>query len=234
MQPGKEILDELRGLSSYLATVNRVVPFTVPDGYFDRIPAAMLQGVLAADSDMDITLSAARTNPYQVPQGYFDALSDSVLSLVLEEKELSFLPKASIIAVPEGYFDTLPQRMLAAAKAEEKPATKVIPLGNTLWKNLRWAAAAGLIAGIGFGGYRMMRPNVATHVTATASVEQRLAQMPDATINHYIQQNIDDFDGDMIASVVVKNETKTPVTKDQLTNKEIIDYLDETGWETSL
>lgn len=232
MQPGKEILDELKGLSGYLASLNRVVPFATPEGYFDALPAAMTEGAAAAHSDADIALPViARQMPYQVPAGYFDMLPNGVLNSIKDDTEVDFLPKANIFAAPAGYFDKLPERMLAAAKQDERPATKTIPLGNTLWKNLRWAAAAILIAGLGFGGYKMMQPD--TSVKPTASVEQRLAKVPDATLNKYIQQNIDDFDGDMIASYVADNGSKA-ITADQLTDQEIINYLDETGWETSL
>jgi hypothetical protein len=241
MQPGKEILDELKELSSYLATLNRVVPFAVPEGYFEGNSQLLLQGVIAANSEHDLQLSVInKTNPYQLPQGYFETLSAKMLSAVTRQNAASLLlPKVNAQEAPEGYFDQLPVRMLAAVKQEqeekaevEAPATtKVIPLGNNIWKSVRWAAAAILVAGLGFGSYQMIQPQ---RVTPKASVEQRLAQMPNAAINHYIQANIDDFDGDMIASVVTKNEKKAPVTKDQLTDKEIIDYLDESGWETSM
>ena len=36
MQPGKEISDELKGLGSYLADLNRSVPFAIPEGYFNN------------------------------------------------------------------------------------------------------------------------------------------------------------------------------------------------------
>ncbi len=233
MQPGKEILDELKGLSGYIASLNRVVPFATPEGYFDALPAAMTDGVAAANSNTDIALQVAgKQMPYQLPLGYFDMLPDAVLGMIAEDADVSFLPKAAAMTAPAGYFDKLPERMLAAVKQDEKPATKTIPLGNTLWKNLRWAAAALLIAGLGFGGYRMMQP--ADTVQPTASVEQRLARVPDATLNKYIQQNIDDFDGDMIAGYVAAGDGKTTITTDQLTDQEIINYLDETGWETSL
>ena len=238
MQPGKEILDELKELSSYLATLNRVVPFAVPEGYFEGNSQTLLQGVIAANSETDLQLSVInKTNPYQLPQGYFETLPGKMLSAVTRQNAASLLlPKVNAQEAPEGYFDQLPARMLAAVKQEQEEieiptTTKVIPLGNNIWKSVRWAAAALLVAGLGFGSYKMIQPQRAT---PKASVEQRLAQIPNAAINHYIQANIDDFDGDMIASVVTKNEKKAPVTKDQLTDKEIIDYLDESGWETSM
>ncbi len=234
MQPGKEISDELKGLGSYLADLNRSVPFVIPEGYFNDNIAVIMQGVGADDSDTDIPIFISRTNPYLIPQGYFEGFAAKMLNQVLEVNS-TLLPQHGVhtLAAPEGYFNQLPERVLAAAKADEKPAARVIPLGSTLWKNLRWAAAAILIAGIGFGGYQMTQSGPAKPLPAAKSVEQRLAQIPETTISNYIQQNIDDFDGDMLSSFVANNEN-APLTKDQLTDKEIIDYLDETGWETSL
>jgi hypothetical protein len=223
MKTANEIIEELKGLNSPLADMPRLMPYHVPTGYFSKLDAYIIDGVKATELP-EYTLPYTKAMPYEVPMGYFDTLPDMVAALVNEQNETISLTKSNPFAMPAGYFDALPQQMLQAVKQAETPKTKTIPLGNRVWKNLRWAAAAILLMGIGFGSYKMLQPT-----TAPLSTEQQLAQLPPGTISEYVQQNIDDFDTDLIASVMPGDINVSPA---QLSDEEITNYLDEVGWDT--
>lgn len=223
MKTGNEIYDELKGLNSPLAEMPRLMPYYVPQGYFSTLTNHIKDGVKATYVTEYSLPDANRQNPYTAPKGYFESFPDMMLAIAKEDEQLPSIPTATPYDMPAGYFDTLPQQILQAAKQADKP-TKTIPLGKRIWSNVRWAAAAMLVAGLGFGSYKMLQPAP----VAEMNVQEELAQLPTSTISDYVQQNIDDFETDMIAS----NLTSTNFSSPQLSEEEIIQYLDETGWET--
>jgi hypothetical protein len=165
----------------------------------------------------------SRQMPYALPSGYFDQLPDVILAQALEKDVISELPKITPYKAPEGYFDKLPQQVMNAIQADEIPAkTKTIPLGKSPWYQVRLAAAAVLLLLIGAGVFGVFRQD--------SSFDTKLAQLSEESVSEYIQQNIDEFDGQMIESNFgVRAAAAT--SPSQLTEEEITEYLDETGWQ---
>ena len=213
MNEPNDIVKELKELQSPLADMPRSMPYTVPKGYFALLEESVMAGV-AAKEDYAIVIQN-KAMPYEVPQGYFENFSHTVAHNI-EKKQT----KEPAYIVPEGYFEQFPAGMLEKVKQEQtRPEKKTIPL----WKNVAWAAAAVLLLSIGFEIYK------ATTVKETISIEQQLAQLPNGTINEYVQANIDEFDTELIASNVTNNNAQP--TPAQLEEEEIINYLNETGWD---
>lgn len=218
MNEANDIVKELEELQSPLAGMPRSMPYAIPAAYFAMLEESIRTGIGAV---AEYSLSIPRQPmPYNIPTGYFDTLPEDILAAATMRKQE---PTHAYI-LPEGYFEQFPMQALEAAKRAHAPKEKrIIPLPNKLWKNLRWAAAAVLILGIGFGSYKLMVPN------DTMSIEEQLAQLPTGTINEYVQAHIDEFDAEMIASnITATNNSATPA---QLEEAEIINYLDETGWD---
>jgi hypothetical protein len=166
--------------------------------------------------------------PFAVPQGYFEALPAQIIANA-KNNELTNNPYQPLpYAIPEGYFQSLPAQILAAAKnsdGEQKQKRRAIPLtGRSILRQLRWAAAAVLLVGIGIGSYKPL------FVKKPYDTEKALAKVPQSDINDYVSQNIDDFDVDMLANNLASSNANT-VQSQQLDNKEIIEYLNENGWK---
>lgn len=78
--------DELASLSPLLAGLSRKSPFSVPGGYFDRVPEeinAGLSGIQQANEILDDALpslleSVRHLNPYRVPEGFFEQFPQSL------------------------------------------------------------------------------------------------------------------------------------------------------------
>ncbi|MBC7948774.1 MAG: hypothetical protein H7Y42_12875 [Chitinophagaceae bacterium] len=113
--------DELRALSPLLYSIDRVMPYSIPTGFFESIePTAALQA-----SDI------------QTPEEELAGLSPL----------LSGLNKAMPYSVPEGYF----QDVKPVPHAEGKPVTKVISLSKRGWLRYAAAAiVTSVIALSGF------------------------------------------------------------------------------------
>lgn len=169
---------------------------------------------------MNSTLSAKdRDMPFEVPQGYFDSLPEQVLRRASEQVSLPGTAMPHI--VHESYFDNLPGQLLEIIKkqdAKPAPVTKRI----SLWKNVRWAAAAILILAIGIGSYKVFNPQ-------PASIEQQLQTISDEAIMSYVEDNIYAFETETIINYV--NTADINAASLPLNKNDIEYYLQETGWQ---
>ena len=125
MKSSPEILHELMTISPFLAGLDKVNVFKVPQGYFDELDLrianyAILNNVTPADNINTINIQ-------QVPEGYFDSLSDSILAKVKiaypAEPEMNSpldnLKGVHVFSVPEGYFENLAGSILNKVQDEE-------------------------------------------------------------------------------------------------------------------
>ena len=169
----------------------------------------------------------SRAMPYKVPKGYFEQFDKELLSTISEiNSEAAIWNNARSMPfgnTPQGYFDELPGKLLQMAKAETavrpgetnivlKPRKRLIALGS-----IRWAAAAMLVMALGIGSYTFLFRHNET------GTDKLLSSVPNNELHEYLQ-NTCRIDVDR----VVNNNT---LTKMKLDNKDIISYLDETGWD---
>jgi len=78
MRHSTEIEKELRELTPGMVWPGKDMPFHVPAGYFDHLPARIAEdALLSLNKPIDI--------PYEVPAGYFDQLSAQVVNRALAE-----------------------------------------------------------------------------------------------------------------------------------------------------
>ena len=106
MNGTNEILDELRSLSPVVAGIGRYTPYSLPEGYFESFPGAML-GKVAGWKD-------AKSLIYSVPEGYFDQFAQGVLARIKagagEDPVSAVLARVGRVTpyeVPEGYFEEI-------------------------------------------------------------------------------------------------------------------------------
>ena len=202
MEPVNDIRNELTSMNSALAGMSREMPYDVPEGYFESFAEEVA------------LMKIGRQMPFEIPQGYFEGIADSVLF------ELHQPVSKNLLSVPNGYFDNLPADILAKARQiEVKPASNSI--GISIWRNMRWAAAALLVLGIGLGVYRSYWYQPAFNV------QEELATVAPDAIDEYVQQHIDEFDVESIAGTDENFEIK-PMTN-QLSSEEIENYIHEAG-----
>ncbi|MES2330943.1 MAG: hypothetical protein V4539_15175 [Bacteroidota bacterium] len=148
MENKADILQELRDISPLIVDIQSINPFSVPGGYFEGLPAAILEQV-----QIGAILDNASANTYEVPAGYFEGLSANILSKIkmgelnevaseLNEVApmLNTISKNEVYTVPAGYFN---QMDLSAVTRKEG---KVITL-RIARKWMQYAAAA-VMAGI--------------------------------------------------------------------------------------
>lgn len=160
MSNQKNIQDELKGLESSLP-VNNNQPFSVPEGYFEGLAAAILAKVkineypVQAELDEISPLLAGipKRMPYSVPFSYFEEniVSINGRSEETDSRVLTAVGKTMPYTVPLGYFEDLPEKVLGKVAA---PKAKVVPLFARTW--MRVATAAAIIGALFFGGYQLL------------------------------------------------------------------------------
>ena len=69
---------ELESLSPVLAGLSKKMPFSLPEGYFNKI-SEDLSGIVADEPLPQVLAEAGKSMPYQVPSGYFENISVEVL-----------------------------------------------------------------------------------------------------------------------------------------------------------
>lgn len=157
MKTSKEILEELKEISPFLAKLPKVNVFAVPESYFKTLPEAIALHTLLMNNEASANFKFQKIDAFQeVPEGYFNSLSDSILSKIKginvgnsdrESAEmfplLASLPKKNVFSVPENYFENLSDEIISKLTIKARP-TKVI----SLFAGWRKYAAAAIVAGI--------------------------------------------------------------------------------------
>src|SRR5436190_4549865 len=248
MTQSNNILQKLRELKSLLANISLQNIYSVPTGYFESLPARMLDRIKAMDaSNASEELSylspelnkISKLMPYAVPTGYFEGLGERIMDLVRESKDyqtakeelenisplLSGLRKQMPYSVPDNYFQTLNPEINKGAK------TKVVSITSRKW--YRYAVAAMIAGVIALGGFLF----VSNKVNNTAekklarlekSVDKEIKKTSDEDLKAFIQQFTDaGLNGEEKAFNVPKSEAKD-MLKD-VPDAELKKFLDETA-----
>ncbi|MFT4023400.1 MAG: hypothetical protein QM664_06425 [Flavihumibacter sp.] len=193
MQPTGNIKEELLAIGgSLLANAgSNGRPFAVPEGYFDRFPAAVLDR-LQADSATIPGSAAAETGqlspllaglskkmPYQVPEGYFQPEAAASPLLHRLEKKMPY-------QVPAGYFENFADQLLkkVTGRATVPAGARVVSFKRNVF---RYAVAAAMTAVVATGGwlYTSKKTTGNGNQDVAAELKQALDQVSDDAIFEY-------------------------------------------------
>ena len=153
MERKQDILQELLEISLFLADIQPLCPFKVPEGYFITLSEDILNKIR-----VEYILGDRISNTYQTPDGYFENFASKVVSKINAvssfESEvqtefsvlaplLNTINKQEVYSVPSGYFD---QTNFSTAAQNVKKEKKIFTLPNAR----RWLqyAAAAMVGGI--------------------------------------------------------------------------------------
>ncbi|HEV8273352.1 MAG TPA: hypothetical protein VGQ04_18690 [Chitinophagaceae bacterium] len=167
------ILNELKELRSSLGSYSPQNIYTVPNGYFERLPTQILNRIKALETTdakdelkylSPLLSNVSKEMPYAVPAGFFQNISEDVLKNIGEHEDyqtseeeigtlsplLNSLKNKNPYSVPVGYFETLETKI-------EKKETKVISITRRRWYRL--AVAAVVIGIVAISGLVIFRSN---------------------------------------------------------------------------
>ena len=205
MERKNEILQELTENAPHLAPISSLMPYRVPEGYFETLADVVLRRIRAMDADSAAgelaTLSPllaglTRETPYKTPAGYFEQLA--VLNLPDTKKET-------------------PVRSMAFPR-----------------RVLRYAAAAVVAGIIGITAFYIFTPSrstdntVAVTTTDTApqqDILQEVATLSDDEMMRYIDGNITPSNFEAVNANDEIQEEDMRLILAELSDKELEHYL---------
>jgi hypothetical protein len=185
--------------------LDRSGPFQVPVNYFENLSGHILRKTsemrAITDGDMALFGHVPSGNPYHIPENYFSTLEQNIYQKLglsanaAEEMEyisplLASLKDKPTYEAPATYFNAFYfsekiQTKTIECKTVEHPSAKSI-------KWARWAAAASIICIFSLGGIRFLNSNLA--MNPNAEFEQSLSKIPDAKIQAWLSNNLDESD----------------------------------------
>ena len=173
--------------------------------------------------------AASRVMPFEVPQDYFGTLAGQLAQDTWAAEGTTpdlTISKEMPHGVPVGYFENLPAQLLSSAKTADAGVRKgrVIPFVARTGKVVRFAAAAMLVLGLGFGSYRFFQLR-----TPDGRASHKLAKVDPDSLHSYVLQHLDDFDDETLENAVVSSQTDVHTAVSSLNDMEIEDFLNGVG-----
>jgi hypothetical protein len=177
--------NEWMNQAPHLAKLPRTNPFTVPEEYFETLPAH-INSAIYFDKLKD--LEAGLNIP--VPAGYFEQSKQNIYSRIAEEN-IKGLVQEDGFTVPEGYFTNLNSRITAQLTLpEQQKRTKVFKLWHSRAMKYATAACIVIISSVGiYMNYQGNDRNVskAAITTVASGEEQDLFDIDEQAVIDQIQ-----------------------------------------------
>jgi hypothetical protein len=238
MNRSEIISAELKSISTVVEAIPFTNVFSVPEKYFSNV-ANEFYARLAADHFY------TSENAFDVPQGYFENLASQVMDKIKlsetssaagETKNISSLIDSignkNIYTVPAGYFESL------IPLTFEKTAAKVVKIKSfrTIMKIAAAAVFTGLM-GIAVLNVTEKKNTVtpvenntglasvitkANDIIKTGSFDEALNSVSDNEIEQYLQQNGQDVNAALVASVADES-VALPEASDYLFDEKTLD-----------
>lgn len=236
MERKQDILLELFEISPFLADIQRVCPFTEPEGYFTTLSELILEKVR-----IEYLVGDRISDTYQTPVGYFENFASKVISKINAvsfldnevQTELSVIApllntisKQKIFSVPAGYFE---QAKFTIPTQNVKKETKVF----TIQIARRWMqyATAAIVAGILVTGAFLFTNNKSYldfENQEKLSLSSELKKVSESELETFIN-NPEHIISNSVSSPLANEaelfEVKTNIQ--QLTDEELSQYLKE-------
>jgi hypothetical protein len=221
------ILNELNELNSSLVNHAPQNTYTVPEGYFEALEAAILRRIKALDASnaaeelshlSPLLSSASKQMPYQLPVGYFETLEEQLTEQIknpIDYKNaseeiasisplLSSLQKKNTYTVPDNYFNTVVE-----ISTVQKETAKVVSLGSRKW--FRYAAAAAVVGIIATASVFIFKNKTSNEDKAVARLKTELQKMDDSSLNElneFIDAGLNNKETVQSGATVKKDEVK--------------------------
>lgn len=236
------ILNELNDIGSTLGDYSPQNIYSVPNGYFEGLPAQILNRIKAleaADSKEELGFlspllsNVSKEMPYAVPANYFQNLSENILqrmtrhanSQTSEEEIESLSPLLSSLknknpySVPAGYFESL------ETKTEKKEAI-VISITKRRWYRL--AVAAVFIGVIAIGGLLFIGKNIVTVNNPQAWINKNVSKKVSAEkIDEFVTLTKDDSNEKVETDTDAAKQAEIKELMKDVPEKDIEEFLND-------
>lgn len=241
-----EIMSGIRAISASEPELAQIdLPYQVPAHYFDQSAQQLLDHVMDAHRVIEDTHipGLSKANTFTVPGDYFERFENEVWAMIRQEDSFEEeLEESPLLASLKGVnpFETHKTAEIAVPKSAASPKEKPqIEVPMTVRKSLRWsnwvaAASVALFFVLGAGWLITDNRNNASNMAQSTMgkpdmVSKKLAALPDAAIEAYLDQNIDEFNEymleDNISSAAVNTQYSAEQALNNISDAELEAYL---------
>jgi hypothetical protein len=234
METRENILKELQDISPAVANLGIANVFSVPAGYFEQLPAAILSRINMGAVDF-----GEKHELFTVPAGYFDQLAGNILDKIKNREQsveaeldeiaplLNSISKKPVYTVPEGYFESLE---LTIPLKLDKPSARVFSFVKT--KRIVQYAVAACTAGIliiGAWFYTNQNTGTDTMISYKDAKSMNVASELDKLSETDIASYLETAPNVGYAMNVSAEEINFDEYLDAASDEEINEYLNETA-----
>lgn len=241
-----EIMSGIRAISATEPELAQIaLPFQVPANYFEQSAQQLFEQVMGAHRIIEATTipGLSKANNFTVPGDYFEHFEDEVWAKIRHEDSFEEeLEESPLLASLKGVnpFDKHINTEIAVPKVAAGPREKPqIEVPMTVRKSLRWsnwvaAASVALFFTLGAGWLIRDNRNSANNMAQSTigkpdMVSKKLAAIPDAAIEAYLEQNIDDFNEylleDNVSSTAATTQYSAEKALNDISDAELEAYL---------
>ncbi len=227
------IKDELNELNSEINANANDTPYSVPEGYFEGLAAAVLakikgEGAVTASEEIaqlsPLLAGISKKTPYSVPEDYFNSNIEGLKAFTSDEESLvlSFIDKQMPYEVPAGYFANVPEQVFQ--KISDR-TSRVVPLMRRKW--MRLAVAAMITGIITISGIAYFNKSVDPATTDPVTAVQKAST---EELNDFINSTAVDLPGDEKLQLTANNTPSKKEVKqlfDDVSDKELENFLDQ-------
>lgn len=245
MKHAEYIYNELKEISPFLASLEKMTVFSVPKDYFLQLDTEILRKIIPEQFHV---LPASKPPSFTVPDGYFENLAGNILQKIntldsdhagTELKQISPILYSAkddnVFTVPPEYFSTFVSNIIQVVK----PQAKVVILKK---RSIVWnCAAAAMLTGImAISALWTSNPVSQSEVTADINIKnaqdyknqqqinEGIANLSDADIVRYLE--ITGINGDDEAVTAGIPEKDLPDELDYLSNDNTLQiFLEKAG-----
>lgn len=222
MEKNDVIKNEMAEISPFIAAMDKINMYTVPDHYFDHLSEEIIHRKNKQSLVSNMKL------PYQVPADYFNDLSENILHAVKtnEVREelkivaplLATIENKNQYSVPPHYFDELE----IPVNKEKSALSKVVSLSQKRW--VKYAAAAFVAGAVALGGIRYA--NQGNNDIDPSNVNTGISKLSDNEIMDYLKNH----DGPYEINAIQYQDKDIQQSLDSMSEDEIQNYL-QTNYE---
>ena len=246
MNPSNEPYNELLSISPLLAGMEKLNPFSVPEGYFESFPAISL---IRSSSPI-----LANDRGFAVPEGYFENLSGLILEKIKKGERsrelntispwLSDLQSENVFSVPTGYFENFAAVILSKVST---PKAIIKTMGKrSVWQYAAAAVVSGIImasslwigtksadsstaqgndyAAVEVTGNKIL--SEAKQYSSVSDITREISTLPKDDILQYLDKTSTDADLEILASSL--NTKELPEPEDYLLDEQALNnYLEK-------
>lgn len=220
MKRADNIQNELQSLGfETIAGLSNTMPYAVPTGYFESFQQNI---AICVQNEQEVITNIPKmlnTTVGYVPDGYFEGFAAQILNKI-KDNDAVIWTKENPYQIPAGYFENLPARIIANI---HNAPQKAIPSRIPIYRTVQLAASLALVFFVGLGIFQTNNHQ--------KSLINNVAEISDAEIAKYINDNIDDFDTDIVLNGLSFKKISEQNTSEisNITKDEINQYMAEEG-----